>query len=195
ALLALDPDQVEAVLLRYAGPGPRYTSYPTAPVWSEAYDADAFRRDLGRLPAGGALSLYVHVPFCRSLCHFCACNRVITRNPELPARYLDAIEREIALVREALPAAPRVVQHHWGGGTPTHLGPEQIRRLHRALDDAFPAAPDAEVSIEVDPRVTTAEHVEALRACGFARVSLGVQDFDPHVQAAIHRHQDVATTA
>lgn len=195
ALLALDPAHVEAVLLRHAGPGPRYTSYPTAPTWSEAYDADAFRRDLGRLPAGGALSLYVHVPFCRSLCHFCACNRVITRSPEPPARYLDAIEREIALLREALPAAPRVVQHHWGGGTPTHLEPDQIRRLHRALSDAFPTAPDAEQSIEVDPRVTHAEHVAALRACGFTRISLGVQDFDSRVQAAIHRHQDVATTA
>jgi oxygen-independent coproporphyrinogen-3 oxidase len=135
------------------------------------------------------------VPFCRSLCHFCACNRVITRKAEPPARYLDAIERELGLLREALGARGGVVQHHWGGGTPTHLAPEQIRRLFRAAGDAFPLRPGAEVSIEVDPRVTGDEHVEALRECGFRRLSLGVQDFDPRVQAAIHRIQPIATTA
>lgn len=195
ALLELDPARIEAVLLRHAGPGPRYTSYPTAPVWSEAYDADAFRRDLGRLAPAAELALYVHVPFCRSLCHFCACNRVITRRPEPVAAWLDAIEREIALVREALPGTPRVAQRHWGGGTPTHLEPEQIVRLHRALEQAFPLAPGAEVSIEVDPRVTREDHLDALRACGFDRLSLGVQDFDPRVQEAIHRHQSVELTA
>lgn len=195
ALEALDPATIEAVVLRHAGPGPRYTSYPTVPTWSEAYGPAEFRRDLGAVAPGGGISLYVHVPFCRSLCHFCACNRVITRSPEPPARWLDAIEREIALLREALPAAPRVVQHHWGGGTPTHLAPAQITRLHRALSDAFPADPDAEVSVEVDPRVTGEAHVDALRACGFHRVSMGVQDFDPRVQAAIHRVQGVEATA
>lgn len=195
ALLALDPERIEAVVLRHAGPGPRYTSYPTVPSWSEAYDAERFRRDLAAVDAGADLSLYVHVPFCQSLCHFCACNRIITRRPELPARWLDTIEREIALVREALGAAPRVVQHHWGGGTPTHLAPEQIVRLHRALEDAFPTAAGAEVSIEVDPRVTTEAHVEVLRTRGFNRLSMGVQDFDPKVQEAIHRVQSVETTA
>lgn len=195
ALLALDPARVEAAVLRHAGPGPRYTSYPTAPVWTEAYGPDAFARDLGRLAQGADVSLYVHVPFCASLCHFCACNRVITRRPEPPARWLDAVRREIDLVRGALRGAPRVVQRHWGGGTPTHLEPAQIRTLHAALDDAFPRAPDAEVSIEVDPRVTSEAHVETLRACGFTRLSMGVQDFDPRVQAAIHRVQGVAATA
>jgi oxygen-independent coproporphyrinogen-3 oxidase len=194
ALLALDPERVAEVLLRYAGAGPRYTSYPTAPVWSEAYDETAFRRDLARVTAGGEVSVYVHVPFCRSLCHFCACNRVITRSPEPPARYLDTVAREAALLREALPGAPRVVQHHWGGGTPTHLDPTQICRLFAVLDDSFPTAPDAEVSIEVDPRVTGPAHVEALRACGFNRISMGVQDFDPRVQQAIHRIQGVELT-
>jgi oxygen-independent coproporphyrinogen-3 oxidase len=195
ALLDLDPAQIEAVLLRHAGPGPRYTSYPTVPTWSDAYGPDAFRRDLTAVAPGAPISLYVHVPFCRSLCHFCACNRIITARPEPPARWLDAIAREIALLREALPGAPRVVQHHWGGGTPTHLEPAQITRLHHALEDAFPADPDAEVSIEVDPRVTSEAHVEALRACGFNRLSMGVQDFDPRVQAAIHRVQGVEATA
>ncbi|HSJ97879.1 MAG TPA: oxygen-independent coproporphyrinogen III oxidase [Myxococcota bacterium] len=195
ALDALDPARIEAAVLRHAGPGPRYTSYPTAPVWSEAYGSDQLRRDLGRLAPGADLSLYVHVPFCASLCHFCACNRVITRSPEPPERWLDTIEREIDRVREALQGAPRVSQHHWGGGTPTHLSPAQIRRLHRALDDAFPAVSGAELSIEVDPRVTGEAHVAALRECGFGRLSMGVQDFDPRVQAAIHRRQGVEATA
>ncbi|MDX1648211.1 MAG: oxygen-independent coproporphyrinogen III oxidase [Myxococcota bacterium] len=194
----VDLERAEATLLRQAGSGPRYTSYPTAPAWSERYDARAFREDLAALDpaASPGLSLYVHVPFCRSLCHFCACNRVITRKPEPPARYLDAIVREIAAVREALPAgAAPVVQHHWGGGTPTHLQPAQITRLFGALSEAFPHAADAEISIEVDPRVTTEAHLDALRACGFHRISLGVQDFDPRVQEAVHRIQPVAQTA
>jgi oxygen-independent coproporphyrinogen-3 oxidase len=195
AILDLDPERVEEVLLRHAGAGPRYTSYPTAPVWSEAYDAHAFRRDLARLAPGSPLSLYAHVPFCRSLCHFCACNRVVTRRPEPPARYLDAIEREAAALRDTLPGAPAVVQHHWGGGTPTHLAPGQVRQLFAVLDDAFPTAAGAEVSIEIDPRVTTPAHVETLRTCGFNRVSMGVQDFDPRVQQAIHRRQEVEATA
>ncbi len=192
--VALDPERVEAILLRYAGSGPRYTSYPTAPVWSEAYGAEDFRRDLAAIPAGDELSVYVHVPFCRSLCHFCACNRVITRKTEPPARYLDALEREIEIVREALPGERTVVQQHWGGGTPTHLEPAQLTRLFRAVNAAFPARPGAEISLEVDPRVTSDAHVDALRACGFNRISLGVQDFAPRVQAAIHREQSPALT-
>ncbi len=152
-------------------------------------------RDLAGLAAGAELSLYVHVPFCWSLCDFCACNWIITKRAEAPARWLDTVEREIAMAREALPGTPRVVQHHWGGGTPTHLEPIQIRRLFRTLDDAFPATATAELSIEVDPRVATEDHVEALRACGFGRLSMGVQDLDARVQAAIHRVQSVAATA
>jgi len=120
---------------------------------------------------------------------------VITRKPELPSRWLETVEREIAAVREALAVPRSATQQHWGGGTPTHLEPAQIRRLFSALVDAFPMRPDAEISIEVDPRVTTPEHVETLRELGFRRISLGVQDFDPRVQAAIHRQQPVAMTA
>lgn len=194
---AIDLARAEALLPGYVTTAPRYTSYPTVPVWSESYGPEAFQEDLAR--AGGApdegLSLYVHVPFCRSLCHFCACNRVVTRDPERPARYLDTIEREIATLRSAMPRAPAASQLHWGGGTPTHLAPDAVRRLFRAVTDAFPLAPGAEVSIEVDPRVTTQAHVEALRECGFDRISLGVQDFDPRVQAAIHRLQPAEQTA
>jgi oxygen-independent coproporphyrinogen-3 oxidase len=194
-LVELDPARVEATLVRYAGAGPRYTSYPTVPAWSEAYGPDAFRRDLGALAPGHEIALYAHVPFCRSLCHFCACNRVVTRRPEPVSRYLDAIEREVANLREALAGPVRVGQHHWGGGTPTHLDAAQVRRLFRALDDAFPAEPGAERSVEADPRVTGEAHLDALRECGMNRLSLGVQDFDPRVQQAIHRLQDPATTA
>lgn len=195
SLLDLDLDRAEPVLLRYAGAGPRYTSYPTAPVWSEHYGPEQLREDLGRLGPRDPLSLYVHVPFCKSLCHFCACNRVITRDAALPARFLDDVEREIAAARAALPEPGPVIQHHWGGGTPTHLSPLAVRRLFGAVCEGFPLAKGAEVSIEVDPRVTTPEHVEALRECGFERISLGVQDFDPRVQAAIHRVQSVEETA
>jgi oxygen-independent coproporphyrinogen-3 oxidase len=190
-----DLAELEALLLKYAGAGPRYTSYPTAPVWSESYGRADFAGDLRSFGAlGEPLSIYVHVPFCRALCHFCACNRTITRDAALPERYLGAIAREVEVVREAIGDAPRVLQHHWGGGTPTHLAPSQIERLFRCVNAAFPAEHDAEISIEVDPRVTTRAQLEALRGCGFSRISLGVQDFDPRVQRAIHREQSVALT-
>jgi oxygen-independent coproporphyrinogen-3 oxidase len=194
-LLDLDPARIEGMLLRYGGAGPRYTSYPTAPAWSEGYDASCFAEDLAGLSAGAPLSVYVHVPFCRSLCHFCACNRRITRDAALPERYLDAIAREVEALGRALPRALPVEQLHWGGGTPTHLTPAQIRRLFGLLADAFPLAPGAEISLEADPRVTSGAQLETLRACGFERLSLGVQDFDARVQQAIHRVQSAADTA
>jgi oxygen-independent coproporphyrinogen-3 oxidase len=195
--MKIDRKHLESVLPRYDLAGPRYTSYPTAPSWNESFGAEAFRRLLRELPAdspeteGGELALYAHVPFCRSLCHFCACNRVITRKPELPTRYLSVIEREIAAVREALGATHRAAQLHLGGGTPTHLDPDELGHLIDTLDAAFPPTPDAERSIEVDPRVTTVAQLEALEARRFNRISLGVQDFDPRVQQAVHREQSV----
>ena len=188
---ALDLERVEALLPRYTTEAPRYTSYPTAPVWSEDYGSEQFRADLARedVEANAGLSIYVHVPFCRSLCHFCACNRVITRKSELPRRYLDTIEREVEAVRDAVRVPRTATQQHWGGGTPTHLDPEQIRRLFRTVSQAFPMRKGAEISIEVDPRVTSEEQVSALRECGFNRISMGVQDVEPRVQEAIHRIQ------
>ena len=191
----IDIDRAEALLPRYVTAGPRYTSYPTAPVWTEEYGVDSFREGLSCIGEDEGLSLYVHVPFCRSLCHFCACNRVITHKAELPAGYLETIEREIAALREATPHAGTATQQHWGGGTPTHLSPDQIRRLFHSLTDAFPMRSGAEISIEVDPRVTTKEHIAVLRECGFQRISMGVQDFDPRVQEAIHRIQPADETA
>jgi oxygen-independent coproporphyrinogen-3 oxidase len=179
------------LLPRYATDGPRYTSYPTAPCWSESYGVEQYREDLanGDVDSSDGLSLYVHVPYCESLCHFCACNKVITKDHARAGPYLDAVEREIGAVREALRVARTATQVHWGGGTPTWLSPDEIRRLYRALAQAFPVRADAEVSIEVDPRVTGEDHLEALAECGFNRISMGVQDFDPRVQEAVHRIQ------
>ncbi len=191
----LDLARLEVLLPRYETAGPRYTSYPTAPTWTEEFGPEAFREALGRIESGAELSVYVHVPFCRSLCHFCACNRVITRDPERPARWLDRVQREIRSVRRLLPERLRVSQIHWGGGTPTHLSPEQIEALFGSLAESFPPGADAEISIEVDPRVTTREHLLALERCGMNRISLGVQDIDPRVQQAIHRIQPAEQTA
>lgn len=191
----LDLDHAETILPRYEGPGPRYTSYPTAPVWTNAYGRDDLASDLARLSPADGLALYAHVPFCESLCHFCACNRIITHDAALPERYLATIEREIAAVRELARNTAPASQLHWGGGTPTHLSPLQIRRLFGALTDAFPLRPGAEVSIEVDPRVTTREQIDTLRELGFDRISLGVQDVEPRVQQAIHRIQPASMTA
>jgi oxygen-independent coproporphyrinogen-3 oxidase len=193
---ALDLEHVEELLPRYAVEGPRYTSYPTAPVWTESYGPEQLRAELGRddITADEPLSIYVHVPFCTSLCHYCACNKVITRDPELAKRYLDAIDREVAAVHDAVRVPRRTTQHHWGGGTPTYLTPEQTTRLFATVNAAFPVADGAEVSIEVDPRVTTDEHVAALRESGFNRISMGVQDFEPVVQEAVHRIQPAEDT-
>ncbi len=192
----VDVAELERVIPNYDTAGPRYTSYPTAPTWSDDFAADDYRAALARTArkTDEGLALYAHVPFCRSLCHFCACNRVITRKEELPEQFLSTIEREIRTVRGMFGGAPSTTQLHWGGGTPTHLSPQQIERLFRAMTDAFPLRDGAEVSIEVDPRVTTDEHVAALADCGFNRISMGVQDLDDRVQQAIHRVQPEAMT-
>jgi oxygen-independent coproporphyrinogen-3 oxidase len=193
---ALDLDHLVEILPRYTTEGPRYTSYPTAPVWTEDYGPDDYLADLGAdAEPDEGLSLYAHVPFCESLCHYCACNKVITRDHARGARFLDVIEREIEAVRTALGSPRAATQLHWGGGTPTWLAPDEVRRLFGAMTGAFPLAEGAEVSIEVDPRVTTEAHVEALAGCGFNRISMGVQDFDPRVQEAVHRIQPADETA
>ncbi|MBW2382721.1 MAG: oxygen-independent coproporphyrinogen III oxidase [Deltaproteobacteria bacterium] len=191
---SIDLDALERLLPRYGGPGPRYTSYPTAPVWSGDYAVESLRESLGRLDPNRDIALYAHVPFCTSLCHFCACNRVITQKPEPPVEYLDHIALEIAAFAEAVPARLHVSQLHWGGGTPTHLSPAQIELLFRHMTDAFPLREDAEISIEVDPRVTTDEQMDALATCGFNRISLGVQDTNPATQKAVHRIQPFEMT-
>ncbi len=180
-------------------PGPRYTSYPTAPVFGPQVGPPEYEAALARLgatdPEERPISLYVHIPFCASLCLFCACNTVITRKPGVAARYLDAIEAEVATVARALgPRRRRVAQLHLGGGTPTYLSPAELERLYAILATAFDLAPDAELAVELDPRVTTQAHLAALARLGFNRASLGVQDFDPDVQRAVNRIQSVEET-
>lgn len=183
---------------KYNRPGPRYTSYPTAPHFHEEFgpdDALATIRRSNAAPGSGDLSVYVHLPFCRSLCFYCGCHMMVTHRPEKIARYLDYLEREIDLVSREIAGDRRAVQVHWGGGTPTYLAPEEIERLMNHLSARFDVAPGAEVSIEADPRGLTEAHLEAARRAGFNRISFGVQDLDPEVQRAIGRVQPFETVA
>lgn len=186
----------DALLLRLAGPGPRYTSYPTVPEWSKDFgegDArTAFERASTKVDE--PLSLYVHLPFCARLCLFCGCTVEITRNAGRVERYLAALEIEIERVAALLGRRRHVIQLHWGGGTPTHLTPPQIERLFHAITAQFEILPGAEVSIEVHPHVTTFEQVDVLTSLGFNRFSMGVQDLDPHVQEVVHRFQTTEET-
>ncbi len=177
-------------------PGPRYTSYPTVPEWRSDYGPDDFISALktASLTPDEPLALYVHVPFCAERCSFCGCNVVVTRSSEKADRYLDDLEREMNLVTPHLGDRRGVRQMHWGGGTPTFLSEEQIRRLFGMISERFTIAPDAEVALEVDPTVTTKGQIELLGQLGFNRMSMGVQDFDPHVQDAINRVQTFEAT-
>jgi oxygen-independent coproporphyrinogen III oxidase len=185
------------LLERYDTPGPRYTSYPTAVEFSESFgpqDHAARLRDAATRP-GDPLSLYVHLPFCEARCSFCGCHVVVARRRSVADGYLDRVIAEADLVAEQLGERRLLTQYHWGGGTPTSYTPADLTRLHMALLERFEVAGDAEVAIEVDPRVTTPEHLEVLRGLGFNRVSLGVQDLDPTVQQLIGRNQTWSETA
>jgi len=187
---------VDADLLqRYDRPGPRYTSYPTAVEFHEGFTGDEYAAHLGRLPAADPLSLYVHLPFCRRRCTFCGCHVVIAPRRDVAVKYLDSLERELELLSQHLPGRRQIGQYHWGGGTPTYYTPEEMARLQAAVRRHFDLLPEAEVAVEVDPRVTTREHVDALVELGFNRISMGVQDFTPAVQEAIGRNQTEAETS
>lgn len=187
------------LLSQYAKPGPRYTSYPTAPVWSEHFDAQEARKLYAQnnpVASTAPLALYLHIPFCTSLCWYCGCHVKIERNKaKVTAPYLTALKQELALLQSEWATGRQISQMHWGGGTPTYLSPEALCDLTATLVAAIPRAENAEFSIEVDPRVTTPEHLEALRESGFNRLSMGVQDFNPEVQAAVHRMQPFEKTA
>ena len=179
------------LLRRYDRPGPRYTSYPTAPEWREDFGADAYRDALVRASerVGEGLSLYVHIPFCNERCLYCGCNVVISKKPEVANVYVDYLAKELGTVAGALGARRTLNQIHWGGGTPTYLVPSEIRRLFGIIRNTMDISPNAEIALEVDPRVTSREQLEVLRELGFNRISMGVQDLDPTVQKAIGRHQ------
>jgi oxygen-independent coproporphyrinogen-3 oxidase len=186
-----------AQILRFSGPGPRYTSYPTVPAWSEGVGEGEAQAALSRAAqrAEEPLSLYVHLPFCSRLCLFCGCTVEITRRADRVTRYLAALEREIELVAAHLGPRRKVSQLHWGGGTPTHLTLEQLAAVFHALAARFEFLPGAELSIEVHPHVTRPEQVDLLTEMGFDRFSMGVQDTDPGVQAVVHRDQTFEETA
>jgi oxygen-independent coproporphyrinogen-3 oxidase len=190
------PARAAALLQQYDRPGPRYTSYPTAVEFTERFDERAYRDRLRGAAADTEepLSLYLHLPFCEARCTYCGCMTIITRKREVAARYLDYVEREIAMLAAELNGRRRVVQYHWGGGTPTYLSPAQIERLHACVTKHFEIDPAGEIAIEVDPRVTTPEQLRVLHALGFNRLSMGVQDFTPEVQEAIGRRQSAALT-
>ena len=177
------------LLRKYSVPGPRYTSYPTAPSFHTGFGEADWQAALAVPARGRALSLYTHIPFCDSLCYYCGCNMVATQDYNKTRPYLAALEREMATTAAHIDPARRVHQLHWGGGTPTYLNPDDIRVLMAATQRHFTLAGDAEISCEIDPRELTRAHLEALRECGFNRVSFGVQDMDPGVQQAVNRIQ------
>jgi oxygen-independent coproporphyrinogen-3 oxidase len=190
---------IDPVLIRkYDLSGPRYTSYPTADRFVEAFGDPQLRGWLGRRNIGGIklpLSIYVHLPFCSTLCYYCACNKVITRDRGKSAKYIKYLGKEMALLHQAMGGAVSgVSQLHWGGGTPTFLAREEMAALLAELERHFPRAPGAELSIEIDPRSAEPGRMEFLAALGFNRVSIGVQDFDADVQRAVHRIQSEQET-
>lgn len=184
------------LLEKYDRPGPRYTSYPTAPHFTPRFDEAAYRDRL-RLASERAdepLSMYVHLPFCQDRCTFCGCNVVISprRGPEVA--YLEAVEAELDQLEEALAPRTTLSQLHWGGGTPTYLSPAQCEQLFGAITSRFELTSGAEVAVEIDPCVTTLEHLATLRRLGFNRLSMGLQDLDPAVQEVVRRAQPLELT-
>lgn len=191
------PSAASELVQRYDRPGPRYTSYPTAPEWTDAFGPAAYAERLDRADREAPeqpFSLYVHVPFCESLCFYCGCNVVITKNHGSAGSYLEHVEREIELVAAHLPRRRRASQLHLGGGTPTFLAPAELTRLVQSIRRRFEIPAGAELAVEADPRVTTPEHLAALAAVGFNRISMGVQDFSLAVQRAVHRIQSAEQT-
>jgi len=197
-----DPDgggaTVTAELLRrYDKAGPRYTSYPPATEFHAGVTADRYSEHLAQaaLAADEPLSLYLHLPFCEERCLYCGCNVVITKKRPVMRHYVDVLYRELDDVAARLGERRTVRQYHWGGGTPTYLTPEETREVQEHVLEHFTLADDAEVAIEVDPRVTTTEHLDVLKEVGFNRLSMGVQDFTLEVQEAVNRVQSYEQTA
>jgi oxygen-independent coproporphyrinogen III oxidase len=182
------------LLKRYAGPVPRYTSYPTAPHFSATINATTYAGWIDALPRDGKLSLYVHIPYCHELCWYCGCNTKATRRYEPVAKYLDVLLREIDSIAARLSSATRVTHIHWGGGSPNVLSPEHVARLSDRIRRGFRLGPDAEFAIEVDPRSADDRTIRAFAEAGVNRVSIGVQDFSPEVQRAINRLQSFELT-
>jgi oxygen-independent coproporphyrinogen-3 oxidase len=179
------------LIKKYDRPGPRYTSYPTAVEFSESYGPAQYEEGLAQAnqDSDAPLSLYFHLPFCEARCAFCACNVIITSRHDTSVCYLEYLEKEIELIARHLPDRRKVAQLHFGGGTPTFQTPGELRRLFGAIASHFEILPNAEIAIEVDPCVTTEDHLRTIAELGFNRLSMGVQDLAPEVQKAIRRNQ------
>ncbi|RXJ98403.1 oxygen-independent coproporphyrinogen III oxidase [Arcobacter sp. CECT 8986] len=180
---------------KYSKPGPRYTSYPTAPEFSEDFTQEDLIKLYKNQDDKRNLSLYIHLPFCRSACYFCGCNVIFTSKEDKKVRYIQYLKKELEILKKHLNTNRVVTQMHFGGGTPTYFSPEQLREIISMLKQTFPNfSDDAEISCEVDPRFFTKEHMDVLKEGGYNRLSFGVQDIDPQVQKTIHRVQPYETT-
>lgn len=191
--LIFDPQLIR----RFDVSGPRYTSYPTADRFVEAFDADHYRMWLARRTVGGItrpLSLYLHIPFCNTICYYCGCNKIITKDHGRSSKYLKYLGKELAMVAGCIEGSHEVLQLHFGGGTPTFLSDEELARSMELIRQHFRPVPHGEYSIEVDPRKVGAATVALLGRLGFNRMSVGVQDFDPLVQRAVNRVQSLEET-
>ncbi|MEM7647176.1 MAG: oxygen-independent coproporphyrinogen III oxidase [Pseudomonadota bacterium] len=187
----------DSLFYKYDVPVPRYTSYPTVPYWSDSPTTDEWIASLKQtFETKPDWSLYVHIPYCETLCTFCGCNTSITRNHDREEPYMELVLKEFEAYKKSLGSLAQspMRQFHYGGGTPTFLSPKNLQTLTQKIMDGMEIPDDFHGSIEVDPRRTTAEHLERLRDCGFSRVSLGVQDFDPEVQRLVHRIQPFEMT-
>jgi oxygen-independent coproporphyrinogen III oxidase len=192
--MTLPPELTPECLAEFSSRGPRYTSYPPATEFA-AMDHARVVSELGRLrQEGNPVSLYAHIPFCRSLCWYCGCNVIPTRDTSKGEHYVDMLATELALHAETLGIGYPVSEVALGGGSPNFLTPKSLRTLRTAIDRAFTIRPDARMSVELDPRDTTTAQVDAFAQAGFRSLSVGIQDFSTRVQDAIHRHQTLAQT-
>lgn len=183
------------LLEKYDVPGPRYTSYPTVPAWSESVTSVDYAQALKSVTGDAPLSLYFHLPFCEKLCHFCGCFKTITKDHSRSKIYIEALLKELELVTHHLEnSQKKVTQIHFGGGTPNFIQPEELSAIMHAIRNQFDLVPNAEIAIEMHPRTSTPEFCQNLAREGFNRISLGVQDFDDEVQKLINRHQTFAMT-
>lgn len=183
------------LLKKYSVSIPRYTSYPTAPEWKEDFTSEDYlsvTKEANK--AKSPISLYFHLPFCESRCYFCACNVVISKKKDIVHPYLVRLKKEICEVAKLINNERKVEQIHLGGGTPTFFTPDELSNLYKTIEDSFNISDSCEIGVEVDPRVTTYEHLEVLSSLGFNRLSMGIQDFDPKVQETINRVQPYLET-
>ncbi len=186
-MIQITPELIQ----KFTKPGPRYTSYPTAPEWKIQPDTTFYTQALTQFgQSDKPVSVYVHIPFCASMCYYCGCNVVIRKSrTEVGDEYLNYLEKEVTLVCATIGRRPHIKQFHVGGGTPNYLTIPQLHRLKAIFDHAFIIDADAEVAIEIDPRTVSLDQVKVLREIGFNRVSMGIQDFDAEVQKAVNRIQ------